>query len=395
MPDIAEILLLQVVLAALMWAGVSLFWGPLSSDASLKQFGLWPSGKPKVRQYEDKARSDGRTVDLIGCALLLASSTLILYLFGLPQGDLSKLVRDRTFQLASGLCSLAVLLYHSLIGPRKIARSQMSQLSFRQHVVPQLASLPFDFAVWSATVPLTIFAILRGVSMDLTQIDSLEAPIHAMVGGYSISSTTVLQRAAVLVVGLGSFMTEVSQKYVTTGWLVLLLVVLIQLTRISGTISSSSIDLAKCAAWVVFFTSIGFGMLRLPTRYLRLHVAVQAALGQAAIRTVEASDLEFLISIQDHLTRHDLQWLLLQALTRFNNLIVLLGLGIGLLLRSVLFKNISALDLLRLLLPRAGYRVVNHAVGSLGLDQNPIGSVESARLSQPSRRTLRRLRKRR
>ena len=276
------------------------------------------------------------------------------------------LLSDWRVQLSSVLLSLTVVVYVAFIGPRKVARSEDSRLSLREHVVPYLGYLPCSLAVWSGIAPLTVFAILRAAAADLRLVETVTKSISTVTVSRTPVTTADLQRAGILAVDLGNRLAEASQKYVAAGWITLLYLVAEQRTNMAKTIFVLSVDLMKYAAWIVFVIAIAFGMVYLPSRYGQVHSGAFRALAEATETIIGSPDLDYLISVQTHLESHGLEWLLLRALTGFANLLVLFALGAGFLLRNVLFKGLDAFKVLGLLVPSGVFRAVCRLADQLG-----------------------------
>ncbi|MBI4770870.1 MAG: hypothetical protein HY784_10795 [Chloroflexi bacterium] len=158
---------------------------------------------------------------------------------------------------------------------------------------------------------------------------------------------------------------RVSQKYVIAALLLVFYVVAEQRTYMKETLWPDSVDRLKVLTWTVLTLTLGFGLIYLPARYAGVHGGVQQTLEKVVRGLTGTDEASVLLGVQSYLETHDLKWLLVKVATGYGNLITLMLVGGGLLLRRVLFQNVPLIGMLRLVLPSFALRPLTQLMEQL------------------------------
>ncbi len=386
-----SLIILLAVLLAMAIASISLFWHPrISSDDLVRQFSAERREKDQENERaegeqdeaeEDQKRKDrrrhlSRETDITRAVIIIILVLIGLQFFVPIQSELHEdkfvsvgdIYRNRILHL-TWIAFVAYGLFHySYWGPREAAKEMTLKAPFRftsrstweEVIGPYLVSLPYMLAVVAGVGGLITAAIVLSVNVDLNDLQELSKKLEQ----YPTSTANDLQIAAILLVDFGQWIARLSQKYIAASILAFVYLVVEQRSIFHKTILPESIDKIKLGVWVLFFVSLGFSILYLPSQYSRLHVMILNAVEVNGTKFQNLEELGVVMNVQQYLGDHDPQWLILQIISGYGNVLLIVLLGTMVLVKNLFFSDESFLSFAKLLIPSyLANRLESYAIG--------------------------------
>ena len=105
-----------------------------------------------------------------------------------------------------------------------------------------------------------------------------------------------------------------------------------------------------------------------------MYTDVLITLEETASQISDPETLGIMLDVQGHLEDHNLNWLMLEIITGYGNLVALAIVGSVLLLRRVLFRKLPVVEMIHLILPSLVCDGISRITDQFGVDfeQQPV-----------------------
>lgn len=365
-----QILLIASLLLAISIIGARLTWRSAGQFWVIDTLPIKDADKAKEANKIEEVRRRGAFLEISRAVSLAVISTITLLLFSASGVDLESITSHVWYRgLVLGGIS-ASLIWTIVLGPNyffrhllhkfKKYKSEISKENLRK---PYLLYNIYLIAVWVGLGGLIIAFISAGVVHDWNLLSSNISNL----GSISTAQIEGLQKASILLVDFGGWVTGASQKYIVVSVLIFAYLILEQRSGMGETIMQGSIDRLKIGVWFVFLLSLGIGLVYFPSKYQSMHEGLQGALRSFVLNTSIVSDLDMSLSVQQHLEDHGFFWLITNAIFGYGNLITLSIIGGAIVIRKVFFSKVPFTLILKLVLPSIVYKRLLQILGELGL----------------------------
>jgi hypothetical protein len=114
--------------------------------------------------------------------------------------------------------------------------------------------------------------------------------------------------------------------------------------------------------------TLGFSLVYQPREYEVSHGNLQQQLLIFASGQADSEDLGYLIDLQQYLEEHNVEWIVVNTLTGYGNILTLILVGTSLVFWRAYFKDIPLSAVLALLLPQKVKELLDKIADSIKLD---------------------------
>lgn len=355
----------------------SLAWGKFTSRTFINAKS--PSGANlEIRthkQFEDTQIKQGQISEITRTLALTIISFVALLLFG--EVDLRLAIQDNL--LVQALCIIGLLygfIYHLFVGPARLANTSQgtiqrySKEGFREFLAPYLFKLISFLAVIFGILSVLIISVIVGIQEDFNQIFKSTSELISLLDS-SMIDTTSLQLISMKLVSFGDWISLASQKYMVTSLLLLFFIIFVQSSFLNQVVFQASIDKYKFVFWIIALTSLSFSAIYLPVQYSTLYANTQTTLIEYIdtfqSRIVNSStELSSLLSLEDFLLNHDVNWLILKLFSGYGNMAAAITIIGGIVIKKVFLSDVEASAVLSLLLPSKLFNYLNKYISQIG-----------------------------
>lgn len=357
----------------------SLAWGRLSSRAFIRA-----KGPPAIitdsytqDQIYNLRKNQGKISEITRTLALTIISFASLLLFG--EIDIVSAFHHNFFvKVVSVIGLLYGLIYHFFIGPRQLAKEShesiklYSKPGFREFFVPYLAKLVSFFTVIFGILSVLIINIIIGIQNDFDQLFTLTDELDRLLKTPEISAFN-FQLISIKLVWVGDWISQSSQKYMVISLLLLFFILFVQSTFLGNVVFKSSVDKYKFVFWIIALLSLTFSAIYLPMQYSHFYNQTQVSL----LRYVDTFQIKFnspsnelpnLLSLEDFLFDHDVNWLILKIFSGYGNMAAAITILGGFVIKKVFLSDVKATVILSLLLPSGLFESLNKFISQIGLE---------------------------
>ena len=272
------------------------------------------------------------------------------------------------------------IIHYTYINPKKLyvhsskKYKLLSKKGFKEYFVPNLFSLFGFYAAFIGIFGTMVISMFSGINADLLEVGKR----IEMINNINIKDIADLNYGIVLLISLGKWISQESQKYTIIGLISLIYVLLEQRSNMRYTIHLETLDKIKIFVWAIFIAALLFGMFYVPINFQYVHdgldmnVIPLSNTYRQMDKATQMSQMQLLIQAQENLSEHNIDWLLLNIFTGYGNLAAIFLLVSSYLIRQVFFKDFPLSRVIELLLPSfLANRLRNIFIG-LGVEEKDI-----------------------
>ena len=350
-----NIFLLEGILVVFSVSAAIIAWS-LYREAAIEAFGpkVEPDELLDNTDIQSEMRRRGRLAEVARAIVVAMISTTILVIFGVSSIDSVSLFSNVRFLLLLDVPILLTTVWCFYLGPRKLVGEDSRKTfrpwhrkSFRPLVLPYLFWIPYIVGVYYLMGGL---AVLNVAEVALADYQNLSGTPASLQVGEIQSMEDVLQ-GALRLAGFGRWMAVGAQKYLVVSILLFVFLIVEQHSYMEGTQWLGNLDALKIAVGLIFLATIAVGLIILPMEYGRAFSIFQASIETRFAKETSMADLDRLLSLQQFLDNHDLNWVFLSILTGRGNLLALIFLGGIVLIKRVFFEELPWQHVANLMLP--------------------------------------------
>lgn len=357
----------------------SLAWGRLSSPAFIRAKGPPAPNTDSFTQDQigDIRKKQGKISEITRTLALTVICFASLLLFG-EVNIVSAFQQNMVVKVISYIGLLYGFIYHLMIGPRRLAKETYSPYKLyskeglREFFIPYIAKMFSFFAVIFGILGILIINIVIGIQNDFDQLFYYS---NALLHMLQIPEPTALnfQLISMKLVGLGDWISLSSQKYMVTSLLLLFFIIFVQSTFLGNIVFKTSVDKYKFIFWIIALLSLAFSAIYLPLQYSHFYNQTQASLLRY-VDTIQSNinhppdELSNLVSLEDFLLDHDVNWLILKIFSGYGNMAAAITILGGVVIKKVFLYDVKATVILSLLLPSTLFETLNKYISQIGLE---------------------------
>lgn len=369
-------ILVEIGFFALSLISSYLTWGPLTSPEMVDYFGPVINTKEEMTEkaWLERRRKAGMFAEVLRAALITLFGIIVIPFYS-SSIDIRVVIENPFYQWSFVVIIILVVMWNGYFGPRFFAIRYsggfryFSKEHFVKYVRPYLVWMMYPLFIFGGIGLLTFAMILGGLAEDIGQLQIYVTRIKSV----PLLEIEDVQFALIHLREFARFVSSISQKYVLTTLLIFIYVVIEQRSSMRHTILDTSVERLKYAVWTGLLFTIGFALVVLPLQYDGAMNHIQDGLVRLTVdrdQLVADQHLGDVLSVQQFLEDHDLQWLMLQIVTGFGNLFTAAIIGLSVFVWRLFFDKVPVRYIVRLVVPKYIIERMNRLAEDFSIDIN-------------------------
>lgn len=369
-------ILVEIGFFALSLISSYLTWGPLTSPEMVDYFGPVINTKEEMTEkaWLERRRKAGMFAEVLRAALITLFGIIVIPFYS-SSIDIRVVIENPFYQWSFVVIIILVVMWNGYFGPKFFAIRYsggvryFSKEHFVKYVRPYLVWMMYPLFIFGGIGLLTFAMILGGLAEDIGQLQIYVTRIKSV----PLLEIEDVQFALIHLREFARFVSSISQKYVLTTLLIFIYVVIEQRSSMRHTILDTSVERLKYAVWTGLLFTIGFALVVLPLQYDGAMNHIQDGLVRLTVdrdQLVADQHLGDVLSVQQFLEDHDLQWLMLQIVTGFGNLFTAAIIGLSVFVWRLFFDKVPVRYIVRLVVPKYIIERMNRLAEDFSIDIN-------------------------